>query len=167
MQLVNRNCVICKERISSQPTAKFCDECGNPVHRACLEDAKPFEEASITTQEDDGTLLVPVIDGVMIKPFDGTERCKVCGGALVNDLGPRMEGDPTSLSKRRVHGILTVPGIVVLLLFGGIGAGLMQLDISGYRPGWILFGITMAIGAVIADRCFGFEVTVRGSSPKK
>lgn len=87
--------------------------------------------------------------------FEGTEgRCKVCGG------------DPKSITKRRVHGVLTVPGILVLLLSGGVGAALMQVEISGYRAGWIFLGIAMAIGATIADRCFGFEVTVRKSPSK-
>jgi hypothetical protein len=40
-QLVGLNCVICQKGIPSIMDGTFCDECGNPVHRKCLDGAQP------------------------------------------------------------------------------------------------------------------------------
>lgn len=35
-QLVGLDCVVCQKTVNSERAAKFCDECGNPVHRDCV-----------------------------------------------------------------------------------------------------------------------------------
>jgi cyclophilin family peptidyl-prolyl cis-trans isomerase len=44
-QLVGSSCVICQQRIVSLSSAKFCDGCGNPVHRQCIAQRPAGSEA--------------------------------------------------------------------------------------------------------------------------
>lgn len=142
-QLVGRNCVHCGDRISSELGARFCPDCGSPVHHRC---ARPGDGAGCS------------VCGAPTRP---PAEPRAVGGA---DPGPfreapaGAEADPGGCRPHR-GGVILALGVLSLVLcplIGFIPLLMAGADLRAMRDGTMDrsgHGITQAgyiLGAVAA-----------------